>query len=155
MPKPSDAITVRLLQSGDENLARVAITTLKPEEERNGNIPDVEYMESFLASERNLLVVALDAAEPVGFCLAYRLMRADRDADMICLYEIDVAKGHRRRGIGRRMIAQLKAAVAGGKLMKMWATAECTNIPAIRLYQTTGARKDPEVPVLEFVYRDL
>jgi aminoglycoside 3-N-acetyltransferase I len=71
--------------------------------------PAPDYLVEFLSRPDNVLIVANDGGVPVGFLLAYPLDRADRDQQMMFLYEVGVAEPYRRRGIGTQMITELKA----------------------------------------------
>ena len=57
---------------------------------------------------------------------------------MMFFYEIGVAESHRRRGVGTRMIAALKAICRTADVMKMWVPTGRSNIPATRRDAITG-----------------
>lgn len=58
---------------------------------------------------------------------------------MMFFYEIGVAESHRRRGIGTRLIRELKSICRANDVMKMWVPTGRANIAATRLYASTGA----------------
>jgi aminoglycoside 3-N-acetyltransferase I len=95
-------------------------------------------MVKFLSCHANVLIVAIDQGVPVGYIVAYLLDRIDLNRAMMFFYEIGVAEAHRRRGIGKRMIAELKAICRMEDVMKMWVPTSRSNIAATRLYVSTG-----------------
>ncbi len=105
-----------------------------------GFAPD--YTERFLARPENVLIVAEEDGAPAGFLLAYVLDRVDRDRRMVCLYEIGVLPGKRRRGLGAAMVEALLSWARAQGLMKTWVITDRSNEAAMRLYARTGGRPD-------------
>lgn len=147
-------IEIRRLTTGDEIAAIDAIHQLKPSEERHGVDASAEHMRRLLARDANYLYVASVDTQPVGFLLAYRFPRADRDQDMIYLYEIGVLPEHRRRGIGTKMIQSLKEECRNRNVMEVWVGTEADNVPARALYESTGAKCQGET-YAEYTYEEL
>ena len=137
--------------AGDEEFAIEAVLKLKLEEERTGDTPSLVHMRSLLSDKRNIFIVARDDEKPVGFAIAYSMPRIDRDQNMVYLYEIEVDREHRRHGIGTKMIDLLKRLCRERPVLKIWVGTEESNIPAQRLYEATGGKREPE-SVFEFVY---
>lgn len=144
---------VKRLGTGDEPLARQTITTLKTETPLDvSEALEVEYLEHFLRRDNNYLLVALVDEEPVGFVLAYRLMRVDRAQDMMLFYEVVVDEKHRHQGVGRALIFRLKQICHEKKIMKMWVSTNRSNAAAVALYKSTGAIEDKHGDELSFTY---
>jgi ribosomal protein S18 acetylase RimI-like enzyme len=114
--------------------------------------PSVEYLSSFLSRSDNVLIVATDRGQPVGYLVAYLLDRVDRDQQMMFFYEIMVAESHRQRGIGKQMIAELKTLCSTERVMKMWVPTGRSNIAATRLYASTGAVPLPSGDEVTYAY---
>ena len=93
---------VRRLCNGDEAAACQVVRVHKERE------VTLEYMRAFLGDERHWLVAALDGGRPVGFALAYELARVDATRNKVLFYEIEVSEDHRRQGIGRALVEELK-----------------------------------------------
>ena len=89
---------VRRLGPGDGAALREIAVRFK------GAAAPPDAAERFLADVRNLVLVAEGGA---GFLLAYELPRIDGHDTMVFLYEIGVAEEHRRRGVGRALVAEL------------------------------------------------
>ena len=101
--------------------------------------PSVAHNSAFLSRVENVLIVAIENGLPVGYIVAYLLDRVDRDQRMMFFYEIGVAEAHRRRGVGKTLVGQLKSLCRTHDVMKMWVPTGRSNIAATRLYASTGA----------------
>ncbi|MGB7054127.1 MAG: GNAT family N-acetyltransferase [bacterium] len=144
---------VKRLGIGDEILARQAINRLKTETPLDVKDKlNSEYLEHFLRCDGNYLLVAIIDKEPVGFVLAYRLMRVDREQDMMLFYEIVVGEKYRHQGIGRELISQLKEICRQKKIMKMWVSADKSNVAAMELYRSTGGVENTGGAEVSFTY---
>ena len=71
---------------------------------------------------------------------------------MMFFYEIGVAESHRRGGIGKRMIAELKTICRSRNVMKMWVPTGRSNLAATRLYASTGAAPLPAGDEVTYAY---
>jgi aminoglycoside 3-N-acetyltransferase I len=141
---------VRRLGADDTELAQEALRRLKAPD--GYPTPPSAYLERFLSRPDNVLIVATMNGVPIGFLLAYLLDRVDRDQQMMFLYEIGVAESHRRRGIGTRMITQVKAICWAQNVMKMWVPTGRANVAATRLYASTGATPLPSGDEVTYAY---
>lgn len=96
-------------------------------------------MRLFLANPLNYLLVAVDGERALGYLFAYELQRPDREQSMIFLYDITVLEEHRKKGAGTALVERLKALCSNKHIMKMFVPTSRSNIPAVSLYQKTGA----------------
>jgi aminoglycoside 3-N-acetyltransferase I len=149
-PPEEPPMEVRRLGVSDAEVAADAIRLLKTSE--GGPTPSAACLAGFLSRPENVLILASADGEPVGFAVAYLLDRIDRDQQMMFFYEIGVAESHRRRGIGKRMIIELKAICREGNVMKMWVPTGRSNIAATRLYASTGAVPLPGGDEVTYAY---
>lgn len=78
------------------------------DENYHNHKPSDDYLREFLADDRNMVVVALQDGEVVGGLVAYVLDKFERERREVYLYDLAVAKAHHRKGIGRRLIDELK-----------------------------------------------
>lgn len=115
-------------------------------------IPSAAYFLRFLSRQENILIAATEHGIPVGYIVAYLLDRVDRDQKMMFLYEIGVAESHRRRGIGKQLITELKSICREADVMKMWVPTGRSNVAATRLYTSTGAVPLPSGDEVTFAY---
>ena len=134
-------MTVRRLAPDDSPAGVEAIRLLKAAD--GYPVPTTTYLFEFLSRPENVLIVAFDGGAPVGYIVAYLLDRIDRQQQMTFFYEIGVAESHRRRGIGKQMIGELKAICRDSDVMKMWVPTGRSNEAATRLY----ARSNERLPI--------
>ena len=87
---------IRRLGPGDEEIVRRLATG--------------EPRTALLEDERCFYLAAFDADEPVGFVLAYELLRRHGDPTILFVYEVDVDEPHHRRGIGTALMEELARA---------------------------------------------
>lgn len=151
MKRSTETGTTRRLRSGDETLAIEAVTRLTSVQERDGHTPTASHMSRLLRNPDAYLFVHTEENVPIGYLLAFRFDRLDRDANMVYLYDICVLPSRRRRGIGRRLIEGLKGSVAGTDAAEIWVGTSIDNEPARALFAGTGAREVSDRYV-EFLY---
>ena len=100
-----------------------------------------ELLATYLASELNLLLVAVDATmEPptvVAHCSAVIHTRPEKPTELF-LSELGTTPSHRRRGIARRLVTETIAAGRVRGCASAWIATEPENEPARRLYETMG-----------------
>ena len=56
------------------------------------------------------------------------------------LDELHVAPGHRRRGLARRLLAEVSAVARGNGAREIWLETQNVNVPAVRAYERLGFR---------------
>lgn len=115
-------------------------------------IPSEDHLRDFLSRPANILIAAGDGGIPVGYVVAYLLDRVDGSRGMVLFYEISVAESHRRRGVGTKMIAELKSICRAHGVAKMWVQTNRSNTAATRLYSLTGAQPPEEADEVTFTY---
>jgi ribosomal protein S18 acetylase RimI-like enzyme len=150
------SIKICRLQPGDEALALRIVRDLISIEEREGAEPTIGHLQRMLAQDTNYLIVATmeespAGSIPLGFVRAYRMPDLCSDADMVYLYEIEVATAYRRQGIGKQMIELLKTLCLEDSADYIWVGTENANVAAKRLYESTGGICT-EMDSCEFIY---
>ena len=100
-----------------------------------GEVPDRRLQT--VATERIAAWLALDGRELVGWILTYPLVSED-GLRRGGVENIVVARSHRRRGIGRRLLELAEAHYGGKGLPGMQLTVRADNEPARRLYESMG-----------------
>jgi ribosomal protein S18 acetylase RimI-like enzyme len=138
LPHPATAADVRLLGPDDGAVFdRVADGVF------DGPV-DPRWARAFLADARHHLVVALDGGVVVGMASAVDYVHPDK-APQLWINEIGVAPTHRRRGLGRRLLAALLAHGRALGCTEAWLGTEDDNLPARRLYEAAGGAPEPFV----------
>ncbi|SHI15052.1 GNAT family N-acetyltransferase [Ferrimonas marina] len=138
-------VKVWRLSAGEEAIALAAVEKLIPEGEREGCVPTIGHLQELLASQTNIVIVATANAVPIGFLSAYVMPRLDRDEKMAYFYEIEVCPQFRRQGIATAMVNELKHCLRSQGVSSLWVGTESNNTPALSLYQSTGAVREPEL----------
>jgi aminoglycoside 3-N-acetyltransferase I len=99
-----------------------------------------------------VLLVAFEGAEHAGFALAYVLRRRHGDGRQLFLYEIEVAKRHRRRGVATDLLRSLQAFAVASGIGRGFVLTERDNVAAMSLYRSVGAREERDDVVWEIDY---
>lgn len=94
----------------------------------------------YLADPGNLMVLALDGDTVIGRVAAAIHRHVDKPADLY-IDELTVADTHRRRGIARRLVAEVTRWAAERGCADCWLAAEAGNVTAQALYASLGAAK--------------
>ena len=107
-----------------------------------GAVPREAYLESFLADERCITVVAMDGGELVGGLVAYELVKFEQERKEFYIYDLAVKEAHRRRGLATGLIVTLKAIARARGAYVIYVQADHGDDPAIALYEKLGVRED-------------
>lgn len=136
---------IRRLGAGDGALAEAAVRGFKKASRSAGSL------EAFLRNPANYLLVAEAEGQVVGFLMAYRLERADREARQMFVYEVDVSLDWRRRGVGKSLLREIVALARAEGMCEAFVLTSRTNVAARGLYAGTGGEVEDDSAVL-FVY---
>jgi aminoglycoside 3-N-acetyltransferase I len=107
-----------------------------------GAVPDDGYLRSLLARPHFIAVVARAGHEIVGGLAAYVLDKFERDRREIYIYDLAVATQHRRRGVARGLLQELKHIARERRAYVIYVQADRGDAPAIALYESIGTRED-------------
>jgi ribosomal protein S18 acetylase RimI-like enzyme len=132
---------IRRLGPGDEQIVDALATQGAPARARE-----------LLDDERTIFLVAFDGDLPVGFVLAYELVRRHGDPSKLFVYEVDVTETHRRRGIGKALLTGLDRIARARGIREGWVLTDRTNEAAIALYRSVGGRNPHEETMWDFEY---
>jgi aminoglycoside 3-N-acetyltransferase I len=140
------AYTIRVLTPGDagtlKSLLRVFGEAFGDVPTYQDAVPDDEYLRGLLASPTFITVVALSGAEVVGGIAAYELPKFERKRREIYIYDLAVDAAHRRRGLARGLILELKRLAKARGAYVIYVQADKVDAPAIALYDALGTRED-------------
>jgi ribosomal protein S18 acetylase RimI-like enzyme len=100
----------------------------------------------FLSERGHHLLLAYLGDTPVGFVTGVELTHPDKGTEML-LYELGVARGQRRRGIGTALVAALVGLAREVGCAGMWALTDQDNRAALATYRAAGAVREPD-PVM-------
>jgi ribosomal protein S18 acetylase RimI-like enzyme len=129
---------IRIQQHNRQHIA--GLLQLLDQEQR----PDAQHIAAMTEDNRTYLFIALENGEPAGYSLAYRFPYFYSAKTHAYLYDIEVAETHRRKGIGRRLIDAVLAALHADGCGEMWLGTATDNSEAQTLFGRTGAIKTGE-----------
>ena len=138
-------IAIERLGPGDAARAERAVRTFK-----TASRAEIA-LEAFLRNPANYLLVAEQENEAVGFLLAYRLERADREASQMFVYEVEVAPAWRGRRLASALMEKIKDLARAEEMFEAFVLTSRSNDAARRLYAHTGAVVEDDSAIL-FVY---
>ena len=131
---------IRRLGPGDEGAVR-ALATREPHFE-------------LLEDEHTIFLVAFDGDDPVGLVLAHHLPRRHDPPAKLLVYEVDVKESHRRRGVGKALMAELERIARGRGIRHGWVLTDDDNEAGMALYRAAGGRNPHVETMWEFEYGD-
>jgi len=103
---------------------------------------------ALLEDERCFYLAAFDADEPVGFVLAYELLRRHGDPTILFVYEVDVDEPHHRRGIGTALMEELARVAAARGIRSGFVLTNKSNAPAMAFYASLGGTRPSDDEVM-------
>ena len=107
-----------------------------------GAPPSDGYLETLLAKDHIVPLVALDGEDVIGGLVAYELEKFEQARREVYIYDLAVAEAHRRRGIATALINALRQISAERGAYVIFVQADYGDDPAIALYTKLGARED-------------
>jgi ribosomal protein S18 acetylase RimI-like enzyme len=132
---PSDVTSLK-------DLLRVFGKAFEDVETYQGAVPPDDYLQSLLATPHFIVVVARHGGEVIGGLAAYELRKFERDRREIYIYDLAVAKAHRRKGVATGLIGELKRIARERGAYVIFVQADPGDGPAIALYEGIGTRED-------------
>jgi aminoglycoside 3-N-acetyltransferase I len=108
-----------------------------------------------LADERTIFLAAFDGEEPepVGFVLAYELLRRHGDPSRLFVYEVGVVPEARRRGVATELLRELARIARAQGIRHGFVLTNESNEAAMELYRSLGGTRPNSDDVLfDFEY---
>jgi aminoglycoside 3-N-acetyltransferase I len=105
-------------------------------------VPSDMYLQSLLAKQDFIALVALQEHEVVGGLAAYELQKFEQDRREMYIYDLAVLEEHRRRGVATGLIQELKRIAKERKAYVIFVQADAGDEPAIRLYESLGTTEN-------------
>jgi aminoglycoside 3-N-acetyltransferase I len=132
---PADVDTMK-------HLLRVFGDAFEDVENYQSAVPSDAYLQSVLAMPHFIVLVARHGDEVVGGLAAYELTKFERERREIYIYDLAVAHAHRRKGVARALIDELKGIAKTRQAYVIYVQADRGDDPAIALYESCGTRED-------------
>jgi ribosomal protein S18 acetylase RimI-like enzyme len=138
-------MVVRRLVTGEETeLLRAAPLFDEP--------PDPSAVRAYLADPRNVFLLATEGNEVVGFLRGTELGQLKSKQKQMFLYEIEVERRFRRRGIGSELVRTLLQYCREKEFEEVFVFVDPANESGVRLYRATGAVTETPADRM-YVYR--
>jgi aminoglycoside 3-N-acetyltransferase I len=100
--------------------------------------PGLQDRNALLGDERTLFFVAFADSSPVGFLLAYELLRRHGDHSMLFVYEVGVEPEFRRQGVATALFQHLSDVARDRGIHEGFVLTETDNEAANALYASLG-----------------
>lgn len=104
--------------------------------------PSEDYLTRLLDKDHFIAIVCLSGEELVGGLTAYVLDKPEQQRSEAYIYDLAVAKPHRRRGIATGLVRTLQGIAAERGAYVIFVQADLADAPAIALYDKLGAREE-------------
>jgi aminoglycoside 3-N-acetyltransferase I len=119
-----------------------------------GKRPGDAYLRRLLASDDFIALAAVADGAVVGGLAAYVLRKFEQERSEVYIYDLAVAAPHRRRGIARALIGELRrvAAACGAWVIYVQADTGPEDAAAIALYSGLGTHEEVlhfDIPVAD------
>lgn len=129
---------IKKLEDHESGLAKQLIAQWHIDD--NEEVPSLHthYIDNLLDSNHFHAFIAMDGETVVGGLTAYQLPMFYRSESEIFLYEIGVLQQHRKKGVAKALIEQLKQYCKDNSIKVMFVMTTMDNEPAKKLYENTG-----------------
>ena len=107
-----------------------------------GAVPSDPYLKTLLDKPHFIALAALHGDEVVGGIAAYQLEKFERARSEIYIYDLAVGEAHRRKGVATALIRTLQQIAKDRGAYVIYVQADPGDDPAVRLYESLGARED-------------
>ena len=104
-------------------------------------VPNDAYLTELLSGAQFIALAALAGEEVVGGLAAYELVKFERERKEIYIYDLAVAAGHRRRGVAKGLINELKRIASERGAYVIFVQADPPDLSAVALYASLGTRE--------------
>ena len=106
--------------------------------------PTSEHIINALQDDRTYLYVAKAEQQILAYCLVYKFPSIYSNHNLAYLYDIEVLKEFRKKGIGKEIILKIKEQLTKDNVLELWLGTSTNNISGHALFSKTGAEKSIE-----------
>lgn len=136
-------MNVRRLTSGDRDRARRLFTVIASVFEGEHSELGDEYIDGLLRREDFWAVAAFADDAIVGGLTAHTLPMTRAATSEIFIYDVAVQPEYQRKGIGRTLIAELRAQAAQAGIDDIFVPADNEDVHALDFYRAVGGVESP------------
>jgi aminoglycoside 3-N-acetyltransferase I len=142
---------LKRLKAGDREAAKALFALMaKVFEEDSEELSD-GYIDRLLGQEDFWAIAAFADKDIVGGLTAHTLPMTRAQSSELFIYDIAVRSDHQRKGIGRQLIAELRAQAAGVGIRELFVPADNEDVHALEFYRALGGES---APVTIFTFTD-
>ncbi|HEX8437255.1 GNAT family N-acetyltransferase [Archangium sp.] len=142
---------LKRLKAGDRELAKVLFALMAEVFEEDSEELSDGYVDRLLGREDFWAIAAFADEAIVGGITAHTLPMTRTESSEIFIYDIAVRSDHQRKGIGRRLVAELRAQAAGMGIRELFVPADDEDVHALDFYRALGGEA---APVTIFTFTD-
>jgi len=141
--RPPPKCRVSRLGAADLVLARQAFSMMAEVFETEHLPLSDAYVERLLARADFWVLVASVDEEVVGALTGHALPLTSREAAELFIYDIAVRPSHQRKGVGRRLVEQLRALAGDAGIAVAFVPADDEDQHALEFYRALGGVASP------------
>ena len=127
---------------GLQELLNVFAVAFEDHESYRSAVPSDEYLNRLLAREDFIPLVAIADGRVVGGLASYVLKKFEKERSEIYIYDLAVLEDYRRQHIATGLINKLREVAREIGAWVIYVQADHGDDPAIKLYESLGARED-------------
>jgi len=111
-------------------------------EEEHAELSDA-YVDRLLARQDFWAIAAVVDDEVIGGLTAHTLPMTRAESSEIFIFDIAVRADHQRTGVGRQLLAALRAEAAAQGILEVFVAADDEDVHALDFYRATGGVASP------------
>ena len=137
------AIRIERLSVSDLERARTLFTLIADVFEMESKVLSCDYLTQLLMRGDFWALAASIDGRTVGGLTAHTLPLTHAEVSEIFIYDIAVMPDYQRRGIGRQLVATLRAHAAAARISLVFVPADNEDTHALDFYQALGGSPAP------------
>lgn len=136
-------VSVQRLQPGDERVARALFAVMTTAFEEDGGALSDAYLARLLARPDLWILAATDGDAVLGGLTAHVLPMTRAEAPELFVYDVAVGAEHQRRGVGRALVAHVRALAHAAGASSVFVLADDEDDHALAFYRAVGGEAAP------------
>ena len=141
------------LKAGDRQLAKQLFSVMAAAFEEEREPLGDAYIDRLLAREDFWAIAAFEGDEIIGGVTAHTLPMTRNESSEVFLYDLAVRSDHRRKGVGRHLVTELRNRAAASGIGDVFVPADDEDVHALDFYRALGGAASP-VTFFTFSRRD-
>ena len=141
------------LKPGDRDLARRLFAIMAEVFGEDHEALSDAYIDSLIAREDFWAIAAYIDDQIVGGVTAHTLPMTRTASSEVFVYDIAVRNDHRRKGVGRHLMSELRDSAAARGIRVLFVPAENHDLHALDFYRALGGTPS-QVTTFTFTYRE-